>query len=162
MCVFPVKRRDGTAQQLGIIAFGLQHHATPPRNLPPAAQIRLFANRPLAAANPLRQKIVTILSIEENEFVRMKGLEMRTARLILAGSTAMAMLAAPLTPAPALAKNFNIPKNDDKQPAPPSSCRAYQQAPDGSWTPLPCQEGSGAQGQTQRKSAAKAQDDEAH
>jgi hypothetical protein len=91
----------------------------------------------------------------------MKGLEMRIARLILAGSTAMAMLAAPITLAPALAKNSNIQKNEDKQPAPPSSCHAYQQAPDGSWTPLPCQEGSGAQGQPQHKSAAKAPDDDA-
>ena len=56
--------------------------------------------------------------------------------------------------------NSNIQKNDDKPAAPPS-CHAYQQAPDGSWTQLPCQEGSGSQGQTQRKSAAKAPDDDA-
>ncbi len=89
---------------------------------------------------------------------------MRIARLILAGSTAMAVLAALMVlPAPALAKNpnmnSNIQKNDDKPAAPPS-CHAYQQAPDGSWTQLPCQEGSGSQGQTQHKSAAKAPDDD--
>jgi hypothetical protein len=86
---------------------------------------------------------------------------MRITRLILAGSTAMAIATALLVPAaPALARNSNIQKNDDK-PAAPASCHAYQQAPDGSWTQLPCQEGSAAQGQTQHKSAAKAPDDEA-
>jgi hypothetical protein len=89
----------------------------------------------------------------------MKGSEMRIARLILAGSAAIAIAATP-----ALARNSNmnsnIQKNDDKPAAPPS-CHAYQQAPDGSWTQLPCQEGSGSQGQTQRKSAAKAPDDDA-
>jgi hypothetical protein len=84
--------------------------------------------------------------------------------MILAGSTAMAIAAAPLVLAtPALARNSNmnsnIQKNDDKAAAPPS-CHAYQQAADGSWTQLPCQEGSAAQGQTQHKSAAKAADDD--
>ena len=91
----------------------------------------------------------------------MKGLEMRIARLILAGSTAMAMLAAPITLAPALAKNSNIQKNEDKQPAPPSSCHAYQQAPDGTWNPVACQEvGAQPQAQTQHSSASQGSNEE--
>jgi Spy/CpxP family protein refolding chaperone len=81
---------------------------------------------------------------------------MRIVRLILVATAALATAAASLA-APALARNSNIQKNDDKPAAPPS-CHAYQQAADGSWTQLPCQEGS--QGQTQRRSAAKAPDDD--
>ena len=43
-----------------------------------------------------------------------------------------------LVAAPALAKNSDDQKNEDKQAS--ASCHAYQQAPDGSWTPLPCSE----------------------
>ena len=64
---------------------------------------------------------------------------MRIARLIFTGSiAALAVLTAP-----ALAKNSNTQKVDDtsasSSPASPT-CRAYQQAADGSWTSLPCQE----------------------
>ncbi|MBR0776012.1 hypothetical protein JQ625_14335 [Bradyrhizobium diazoefficiens] len=55
--------------------------------------------------------------------------------------------------APALAKNSDAQKGDDKSAA--SSCSAYQQAPDGSWEALPCKEtGERAQPQTQHKPPA--------
>jgi ABC-type phosphate transport system substrate-binding protein len=79
---------------------------------------------------------------------------MRIARSIFVGS--MAALA--LLTAPALAKNSTAQKADDKST--PSSCHAYQQAADGSWTVLPCQElGSG--GQTQHKPVQRGADEDA-
>jgi hypothetical protein len=85
---------------------------------------------------------------------------MRIAHLIFTGSiAALAVLTAP-----ALAKNSNTQKVDDtsasSSPASPT-CRAYQQAADGSWTSLPCQEnGSAPQPQTQHKSATRGPADE--
>lgn len=80
---------------------------------------------------------------------------MRIAGLIFAGS--IAALAGLTAPAPA--KNSNSPANANAQKiedAPVAQgCHAYQQAPDGSWTPLPCQEaGSTAPAPTRGKSAA--------
>jgi hypothetical protein len=81
---------------------------------------------------------------------------MRIAQLIFSGSiAALAVLTAP-----ALAKNSHTQKVDDTSAssASPTSptCRAYQQAADGTWTSLPCQENSSApQAQTQHKSAAR-------
>jgi hypothetical protein len=70
---------------------------------------------------------------------RTGGLEMRIATTIFAGSIA----ALPLLALPALAKQSAAPKADDKPAA--SACTAYQPQPDGSWKPLPCEEGvSGA------------------
>jgi hypothetical protein len=80
---------------------------------------------------------------------------MRIARSIVAG--AMAALA--LLTAPALAKNSNPPKADDKSTS--SSCHAYQQAADGSWTALPCQE-LGSSGQTEHKPPQRGANDDAH
>ncbi len=80
---------------------------------------------------------------------------MRIASLIFVGS--MAALA--LLTAPALAKNSTPQKTDDRSAS--SSCHAYQQAADGSWIVLPCQElGSG--GQTQHKPAQRGADEDAH
>ena len=80
---------------------------------------------------------------------------MRIAQLIFTGL--IAALAA-LT-APALAKGSHTQKVDDASTSP--TCRAYQQAADGSWTSLPCQEnGSAPQAQTQHKSAARGPADE--
>ena len=70
---------------------------------------------------------------------------MRINHVIFVGSLA-ALVAAT---APALAKNTQTQKPTDEQ-ASSSSCRAYQQAPDGTWTPLPCQ-GHGATAQVERK-----------
>jgi hypothetical protein len=84
---------------------------------------------------------------------------MRIAPLIFTGSiAALAVLTAP-----ALAKNSNTQKIDDTSAAPASStCHAYQQAPDGSWNPMPCQElGAPSQAQTQRRSAARGSDEDA-
>jgi hypothetical protein len=84
---------------------------------------------------------------------------MRIARLIFTGS-----IAALAVTAPALAKNSNTQKVDDPSTSSSSAsptCRAYQQAADGSWTSLPCQEnGSAPQPQTQHKSATRGPADE--
>jgi hypothetical protein len=58
--------------------------------------------------------------------------QMRIAKSIFVGSLAA------LVAAPALAKNSDGQTTEDKQAS--ASCQAYQKAPDGSWTPLPCGE----------------------
>ena len=79
---------------------------------------------------------------------------MRIAHFIVAATlAASAMLAAP-----ALAKNSDAQKGEDKS-ATSSSCSAYQQAPDGSWEPLPCKEtGERSQPQTQNRTAPQGAD----
>ena len=72
---------------------------------------------------------------------------MRIATMILAGSVA-ALVAA----APARAKNAEAHRTEDKSEA--SSCHAYQQAPDGSWAQLPCQ-AMGSKAPAQSHSSAK-------
>lgn len=73
---------------------------------------------------------------------------MRIAQAALTGAVVLAVLAAP-----ALAKNATTQKADE--PATSSTCSAYQQAPDGSWTQLPCKEnGEHSQSAPQRNSAA--------
>jgi len=70
-------------------------------------------------------------------------------RIILSVVAAVLVASAGL----ALAKNSDAQKGEDKPAA--SSCSAYQQAPDGSWEPLPCREtGERAQPQTQHKPTA--------
>ena len=59
---------------------------------------------------------------------------MRIAKSIFVGSLAALVLVA----APALAKKSDGQKTEDKQAS--TSCKAYQQAPDGSWMPMPCGE----------------------
>jgi len=84
---------------------------------------------------------------------------MRIAQLIFTGSiAALAVLTAP-----ALARNSNTHKIDDPSAAPASSsCHAYQQGPDGSWTPLPCQElGTTSQARAQHESASRKAEDDA-
>ena len=74
---------------------------------------------------------------------------MRIAHLIFTGSiAALAVLTAP-----ALAKNSNTQKTDDAATSTASSpCHAYQQAPDGSWNPVACEEvGAPSQAQTQHR-----------
>jgi hypothetical protein len=71
---------------------------------------------------------------------------MQIATMIFVGSVA-ALVAA----TPALAKNSESRKTDDKSES--SSCHAYQQAADGSWTQLPCLESGNAQ--TQHRTAPK-------
>lgn len=75
---------------------------------------------------------------------------MRIAYLVFAG----ALVAGAALTAPALARNSDAQKGGEKS-ASSSSCSAYQQAPDGSWEPLPCKETSErSQSQTQHKSGA--------
>jgi len=87
---------------------------------------------------------------------------MRIAQMIFVGSIAALTVAT----APVLAKNSNssasnanAQKVEDKPAS--TGCHAYQQAPDGSWTPLPCQEaGPTAQAPSQHKSATRTPDEE--
>jgi hypothetical protein len=84
---------------------------------------------------------------------------MRIAHLIFTGSiAALAVLTAP-----ALAKNSNAQKTDDASTSATSSaCHAYQQAPDGSWNPVACQEvGTQPQAQTQHRSASQGSNEDA-
>jgi hypothetical protein len=79
----------------------------------------------------------------------------RIAQLIFVGSvTALAVLAAP-----ALAKHSGPQKTGDRQDQASSSCHARQQAADGSWTEIHCQE-VGSDGQTQHKSATRNEGEE--
>ncbi|WP_441235812.1 hypothetical protein [Bradyrhizobium sp. 930_D9_N1_4] len=79
---------------------------------------------------------------------------MRIVHLVFAGVLATGAI---LT-APALAKNADAQKGEDKSTS-PSSCSAYQQAPDGSWEQLPCKEtGERGQPQTQHKSGTQGAD----
>lgn len=74
---------------------------------------------------------------------------MRIANMISAGSVAALTALA----APALAKHSEAQKPTESATS-SSPCHAYQLAPDGSWTQLPCQE-AGAAGQPPRKSATR-------
>ena len=78
---------------------------------------------------------------------------MRTAGLILAGSLA----AVAILTIPVLAKDNGAQKSEEKSTS--SSCHAYEQAPDGSWRALSCEE-VGAGGQTQHKGAAHGREEE--
>jgi hypothetical protein len=79
---------------------------------------------------------------------------MRIAHLVFASALGASFV---LT-APALAKNSNIQKDEDKSTS-SSSCSAYQQAPDGSWQQLPCKEtGERSQPQTQHKTGPQGSD----
>jgi hypothetical protein len=69
----------------------------------------------------------------------------------LASLAALAVLAAPV-----LAKSPGAEKAEEKQVSSP--CHSYVQNPDGSWTPVPCQE-IGAPTQTQHKSPGARHDD---
>ena len=74
---------------------------------------------------------------------------MRIATLIFAGSAAALTALA----AAALAKHSEAQKPTESATS-SSPCHAYQMAPDGSWTQLPCQEAAAA-GQPPRKSATR-------
>jgi hypothetical protein len=71
----------------------------------------------------------------------------------------VASMAALLTlAAPGLARNSETPKANEPTAA-STPCHSYQQAADGSWTALPCQE-LGAPAQPQHKSATRKTDQE--
>jgi hypothetical protein len=77
---------------------------------------------------------------------------MQIAKVIFAGSVATMVMATP-----ALAKHPEAQKTEENQST-SSSCHAYQQAADGSWQQLPCQEFGN--GQTQHKPVAKGGEEE--
>ena len=79
---------------------------------------------------------------------------MWTSRAILLGSIA----AFAVLTAPALAKTSNVQPTDTPPAA--SGCYSSEQNADGSWTQLPCQEGSGAP--ATRKSAGRSVERTAH
>jgi hypothetical protein len=80
---------------------------------------------------------------------------MRIIDVIFVGSLA-ALVAAT---APALAKNSQNQKMTE-EPTSSASCHAYQQAPDGTWTALPCQEPGAARAQAARKPVTTSSSDE--
>ena len=75
------------------------------------------------------------------------------AKVIVIGS-----VAAVLTAAPVFARHPDAQKTDDNSKSTSLSCYAYQQAADGSWTQLPCQEAGN--GQTQHKQVSKGSEEE--
>ena len=80
---------------------------------------------------------------------------MRKSAAILLGSiTILAVLSEPV-----LAKSSGAQKASDKPAA--SGCTAYEQAPDGSWKPLPCQE-TDSGGQTHQRSTPRSDGDANH
>jgi hypothetical protein len=80
---------------------------------------------------------------------------MRFTAVIVAG--AVLMLTSPAMTV--LAKDNGAQKSEDKTSA-SSSCHAYEQAADGSWHQLPCEE-VGPGGQTQHKGAARGREEDA-
>ncbi len=80
---------------------------------------------------------------------------MRIARVIFVGSVA-ALLTSSVSWAPVFARHPEAQKTDDDGKS--TSCHAYQQAADGSWIQLPCQEFGN--GQTQHRPVAKGSEDE--
>jgi len=77
---------------------------------------------------------------------------MRIAGVIFVGSVAAMVIAGP-----AFAKHPEAQKPSDREST-SSSCHAYQQAADGSWTQLPCEEAGN--GQTQHRPVAKSGEEE--
>lgn len=75
---------------------------------------------------------------------------MRIAKVIFVGSAAALLMTAPV-----LAKKAQTEKTDDQSTS--SSCHAYQQAADGSWEQLPCQEAGG--GETQHRPPPKSSEE---
>jgi hypothetical protein len=84
---------------------------------------------------------------------------MRLGQAIFFGAAAALFTLA----APTLARNSSANSHTAKTteaPAASSSCHAYQQVADGSWTQLPCQE-TGSKASAQPHSAAKSATEEA-
>jgi len=79
---------------------------------------------------------------------------MRSGRAILFASIAALLSLA----APGLARNSDAQKPSEPPPA-SSSCHSYQQAADGTWKELPCQE-LGFPAKAQPKSATRKNDQE--
>lgn len=69
---------------------------------------------------------------------------------------ALATLAVAASPAGAATKNSGDQKAEERQDS--SSCHSYVQNPDGSWTPIPCQE-IGPPARTHSKSSGQSEDE---
>jgi hypothetical protein len=84
---------------------------------------------------------------------------MRLGQAIFLGAAAALLTLA----APTLARNSSANSHTVKATEAPASasCYAYQQAADGSWTQLPCQE-MGSKASAQPRSAAKSTTEEMH
>jgi hypothetical protein len=93
-------------------------------------------------------------SFLRNHAVRQRRTSMRIKHAIFAGS----IVALASMTAPALAKHADAPKVDE--PSAASPCSARQQAADGSWTQVGCQE-LGSPEQAPRKSATRSPDEKA-
>lgn len=78
---------------------------------------------------------------------------MRSIHFVFVGAIA----AATVLTAPVQARNSDAQKGEERSTS--SSCSAYQQAPDGSWEPLPCKEtGERGQPQTQNRTSPQGSD----
>ena len=75
---------------------------------------------------------------------------MRIAPVIFVGFAGALLMTAPV-----LAKKGQTQKIDDQST--PASCHAYQQAADGTWEQLPCQEAGG--GETQHRPPPKSSEE---
>jgi hypothetical protein len=99
----------------------------------------------LIAPDRLGQKLPKFVLFEENRS-HYGELRMRPARLALIAAIATSFaLASPVTAknsSPNSHADANAQKVDEEAEA--QGCRAYQQAPDGSWIQLACREGGGA------------------
>ena len=69
---------------------------------------------------------------------------MRIVASIFAGSVAVLTILASPALANGTTPSSHADANAKTDEAPPASCYAYQQAPDGSWTQLACHEGGAA------------------
>jgi len=110
---------------------------------------KMLSKRP--RGNERFKKFPQSLLGKEAGFFDKGEFSMRLGPAILLGATAALLTLA----APTLARNSETHSNTQKASEPPAaSCHAYQQAADGSWTQLPCQE-MGSKAQPQPRSAAK-------
>jgi hypothetical protein len=97
-----------------------------------------------------RQKITTI-ALRKSPLRKWRPRMRKGTAAALVSLAALAVLAAPV-----LAKSPGAEKAEEKQVSSP--CHSYVQNPDGSWTPVPCQE-IGAPTQKQHKSPGRHDDD---
>ena len=83
----------------------------------------------------------------------MEKFDMRVSPMIFIGS----LVAFAALTIPALAKDKGAQRTDEKQTS--AACHAYEQAPDGSWRALACEE-VGGNGQTQHRGPARSREED--
>ena len=111
--------------------------------------MRAMMIRPIRRRRP---KIAKIL-LRKSAGFEMEKFEMRVAPVICIGS----LVAFAVLTMPALAKDTAAQRTDEKQTS--AACHAYEQAPDGSWRVLACEE-VGGNGQTQHRSPARSREED--